>query len=185
MNPIRVDQVDLRQVPRLASVKGRLGMTFLPGKHDQGRAGTHRRNLDDDVRTLRSVYAADTLVLLLEDHELYEARVTDLPSVMTVGCIKLVRFPIVDGGVATDRDALRDLLDDLLCRLVAGENLVVACRGGLGRTGTIVGCLLRDGGLGGDEAIALTRKSRDDTIENDRQEDFVRAWDWPAREILA
>ena len=73
-------------------------------------------------------------------------------------------------------DGLRRTLDDVLSRLRAGESVVVACRGGLGRTGTIVGCLLRDGGLDGDAAIALTRASRKNTIERDTQERFVRDW---------
>jgi protein-tyrosine phosphatase len=58
-------------------------------------------------------------------------------------------------------------------RLRAGKLVVVACRGGLGRTGTLVGCLLRDAGLTGPDAIALTRLSRAFTIENERQEAFV------------
>lgn len=36
--------------------------------------------------------------------------------------------------------------------------------------------LRRDGGLDGDAAIALTRFSRHDTIENRAQERFAEAW---------
>ena len=99
--------------------------------------------------------------------------------------IDLLRFPIVDMTVTADRDGLRAMLDDVLARIAAGQRVVVACRGGMGRTGTIVGCLLRDGGLDGDAAIALTRASRKDTIERDIQERFVEAWDWSPREVLA
>ena len=58
-----------------------------------------------------------------------------------------------------------------------GQSIVVACRGGLGRTGTAVGCLLRDGGLSGPEAVRLTRDSRRDTIERDTQVAFVESWE--------
>ena len=90
--------------------------------------------------------------------------------------IDFIRHPITDGGVPADRSALRHTLDDLRARLAGGETIVVACRGGLGRTGTVVGCLLRDDGLDGDAAIELTRASRHGTIENADQERFVNDW---------
>jgi protein-tyrosine phosphatase len=113
------------------------------------------------------------------------ARVTDLADAMAAAGVDLVRFPIPDMDVTTDRDGLRRVLDDVLARLRGGQCVAVACRGGLGRTGTIVACLLRDAGLDGDEAIALTRASRHDTIERQSQVDFVHDWSWPPREALA
>ena len=172
---IRVDWVDLRQAPALAASPGRLGMTFLPGK-DEGSGGSHHRDLDRDVERLRDVYSVDTVVLLVEDHELERLRVPDIAEEMEAHGIDLVRHPIPDGSFPADRVALRATVDGLLARLANGENVVVACRGGLGRTGTVVGCLLRDCGLDGDDAIALTRASRPGTIETDEQERFVASW---------
>ena len=143
---IRVDWVDLRQAPALAASPGRLGMTFLPGK-DEGSGGSHHRDLDRDVERLRDVYAVDTVVLLVEDHELERLRVPDIAEEMEAHGIDLVRHPIPDGGFPADRVALRGTVDCIRARLANGGNVVVACRGGLGRTGTVVGCLLRDGGL--------------------------------------
>lgn len=187
-NPIRVDWVDLASVPRLrgvAAASGRLGMTFLPGKQRDGWSGLHWRDLAADVARLRGEVGVDALLLLVEDHELEAAGVPDIEAVTTGEGIDLVRFPIVDTQVTPDRDGLRLTLDDALARLVAGQSVVVACRGGLGRTGTIVGCLLRDGGLDPGAAIALTRASRKHTIETGAQEQFVTDWDWPVRDALA
>ncbi len=175
-NPIRVDWVDLKKVPGLAGSPGRLGMTFLPGKHDEGSAGRHRRDLERDARWLREAYCLDAVLLLVEDHELRECRVPNIAGVLAANHIDLLRYPIVDQGVPADRTALRGVLDDVRARLVTGESIVVACRGGLGRTGTVVGSLLRDGGLDVAQAIALTRAARHDTIENDAQEHFVGTW---------
>jgi ADP-ribosylglycohydrolase len=176
MNPIRVDWVDLKKVPGLAASPGRLGMTFLPGKHDDGSAGKHRRDLVGDVRWLRDAYNVDAFVLLVGDDELHDCRVPNIADVMATHGIDLIRDPIHDGGVPADRAALRHSLDGIRARLANGENIAVACRGGLGRTGTVVGCLLRDGGLDVTAAIALTRASRKKTIENIDQERFVEAW---------
>ena len=53
---------------------------------------------------------------------------------------------------------------------------MVACRGGLGRTGTAVACLLVDGGVAPAEAIARVRAARPGTVERRVQEEFVRDW---------
>lgn len=178
-NPIRVNWVDLASVPGLrgaAGAGGRLGMTFLPGEQRDGWSGLHWRDLESDVRVLRQDHGVDALLLLVEDHELEAARVPHLASAMASQDIELLRFAIVDMEVTTDAPGLRRTLDEVLTRLREGKSVAVACRGGLGRTGTVVGCLLRDGGLDGDAAIDLTRASRKHTIERDTQERFVRAW---------
>lgn len=175
-DPIRVNWVDLRKVPALSTSPGRLGMTFLPGKQGEGWSGTHRRNLQRDVRWLREAYDVDTFLLLVEDHELRLLSVPNIAAVMTEHGIELLRHPIPDGGVPADHAAFGRTLDEVRARLARGQSVVVACRGGLGRTGTIVGCVLRDGGLDGDAAIALTRASRHGTIENPEQERFVMGW---------
>lgn len=187
---IRVDWVDLARVPGLRGVAGSasggaLGMTFAPGKHDWGLVGIHRRDLATDVARLRDAERVDAFVLLIEDHELARLKITGLPAAMAAAGIELIRFPVLDGSVPRDRDAFRALLDGLLARLARGSRIVVACRGGLGRTGTLVGCLLRDGGLSGTDAIQLTRDTRRRTIEWAIQEQFVEAWDWEPREVVA
>lgn len=172
---IRVDWVqDLESLPRFRGVVaagGGLGMTVAPGRRD--------------VAALRGVERVDTFVLLIEDHELELLDDPGIAAAMAEAGIELLRFAIVDGSVPVPGGGFRSLLDDLLARLARGQRVVVACRAGLGRTGTLVGCLLRDGGLDGDSAIATTRASRPDTIENERQEAYVNGWDWPPREALA
>jgi protein-tyrosine phosphatase len=160
-------------------------MTFLPGKQRDGWSGMHWRDLPTDAWRLHEEFGIDLFLLLVEDHELEWARVPELAEAMAAAGVELVRFPIPDMDVTTDRDGLRRVLDDVLVRLRGGQCVAVACRGGLGRTGTIVACLLRDAGLDGDEAIALTRASRHDTIERQSQVDFVHDWTWPPREALA
>jgi hypothetical protein len=181
-DPIRVDWVKGDQ-PWWAP--GQLGMTFLPGKQRDGWSGPHWRDLEVDVARLRDVHGVDAFLLLVEDHELEGARVPEIASVMADAGIEFLRFPIRDMEVTEDRGGLRAALDDVLTRLRAGQRVAVACRGGLGRTGTIVGCLLRDAGLDADEAIALTRASRRNTIERDIQERFVADWDGQGREAPA
>ena len=178
-NPIRVDWVDLARVPLLARAPGHLGMTLLPGKQLEGMAGEHWRDLDLDAAELRDRHGIGALLLLIEDHELKACRVVDIGERLAESGIELVRYPIVYGGVPSDRDKFRTMLDSIFQRLDCGGSIAVASRGGLGRTGTVVACLLRDGGLTAEEAIALTRETRHHTVEW-KQEPFVRDWDWPS-----
>jgi protein-tyrosine phosphatase len=176
VHPLRVDWVDLGWVPGLAATRGRLGMTFLPGKQRHGLTGLHWRDLDADLARLHNDLGVDTLLLLVEDHELHAARVSDIAAACAAHGIDLIRFPIPDLDVPTDREAYRTQIDGCRRRIEEGRTVVLACRGGLGRTGTAVGCLLRDGGLDAEAAIALTRASRPGTIETPAQEAFVRTW---------
>ena len=175
-HPIRVDWVDLSSVPGLAQVPGRLGMTFLPGKRRAGLAGNHWRDLAADAERLRTVHGVDHLLLLVEDHELEASGVPDIAAAMATAGIALHRHPITDWDVPSDPDAFRATLDLVRGLLADGRPVVVACHGGLGRTGTVVACLLRDGGLDAESAIRLTRATRHGAIENATQERFVEAW---------
>lgn len=175
-HPLYVNWVEPGAVPAAAGWTGRLGMTILPGKHDHGIAGLHWRDLDRDVTRLARDLGVDTFLLLVEDHELLATGTTAIARTMTAHGIELLRFPIVDRDVPPDRAAYASLLADVEDRLRATRTVVIACKGGLGRTGTTVACLLRDAGLDADEAIALTRASRKGTIENATQEAFVRSW---------
>lgn len=67
-------------------------------------------------------------------------------------------------------------LQGLLERVHGGQNVVVACMSGLGRTGTTVACFLREAGLKGDDAIISTRWEREGAIETQEQAYFV--WHW-------
>ena len=175
--PLRLDMVDLSDVPGLASATGMLGMTFLPGKRRDGWTGPWWRDLDEDGDALRSIHGADALLVLVEDHELESCGVPDIADRLPRDHgVTVLRHPIVDMGVPTDTTAYRAVLTDVLARAKAGQTVAIACRGGLGRTGTAVACLLVMAGLAPADAIALTRRSRHGTIERNEQEAFVRGW---------
>jgi len=175
-SPLRVDWVPLGDVPGLADTAGAVGMTLLPGKKRLGYSGPHWRDPAADARRLREVHGCGTFLLLVEDVDLAMSRAwATVPSLEAAG-IRVVRHPVPDLGVPGDPDAFRVTLDDVRACLRRGERVVVACRGGLGRTGTAVACLLVDGGVPPGEAIARVRAVRPGTVERPSQEAFVRAW---------
>lgn len=60
--------------------------------------------------------------------------------------VEIRRFPIQDLGVPS-RQQMRLILDALDGALALGRHIYVHCRGGIGRTGTVVGCFIARHGL--------------------------------------
>ena len=69
----------------------------------------------------------------------------------TVPC-EVIRFDIPDFGVPSDRSAFWELALGIAERLRAGDNLLIHCAAGRGRTGTLAECVLI--ALGADTAAA-------------------------------
>jgi protein-tyrosine phosphatase len=62
------------------------------------------------------------------------------------------RFPIGDFGLPT-RSQMADILNAIDSALGSGRKVYVHCWGGIGRTGTTVGCYLVRQGLSGEQAL--------------------------------
>jgi hypothetical protein len=68
------------------------------------------------------------------------------------------RFAIPDFGVPSST-LMRATLDAIYAAIDAGERLYLHCWGGVGRTGTVVGCLLREQGFDAADALdVIARK---------------------------
>lgn len=68
--------------------------------------------------------------------------------------VEHLRFPIRDMGIPADPGLMREALDAIDAATEAGGTVYVHCLGGIGRTGTLVGCYLARRGLSGEESLA-------------------------------
>ncbi len=84
-------------------------------------------------------------------------------------------LPIPDMDVP-GLDAALKLVDEVEDRIAENGTAVYHCRGGRGRTGTLIACHFVRRGMTGDDAIAVTRRCNPKWIETDGQLEFVRAF---------
>ena len=99
--------------------------------------------------------------------------------------IEYLRKPIRDHGLPEKREHMMEILDCLHDALRSGRPAYVHCRAGIGRTGMVVGCLLVERGLTGEEALdelaRVWQQSERSKIwpmvpETEAQADYVRRW---------
>ena len=169
-NPIRVDWIPTALWP------GQLGLTFAPGKKGESllQPGvTHNRSVEADMQELAR-QGATVVAPLIEDFEFEMLGMDNYHDFAGQSGLSVSACPIVDRQVPSDRARFGEFLDELTDALLDGKNVVVHCRGGLGRAGLTAACLLVQAGMEPDAAMALVRQARPGAIENARQEEFVR-----------
>lgn len=67
-----------------------------------------------------------------------------------------ISIPVPDMGVASP-DIMHRILDEIDARVAQGQTVYVHCWGGVGRTGTVIGCHLVRRGSDGAAALATVR----------------------------
>jgi protein-tyrosine phosphatase len=174
--PIHVDWVDSDLLGD--ELPGRLGLTILPGKRGAsvrypGRV--YRRDLRADLERLHAL-GVRLLVLLVEDWELRRWGDPALEAHAAEVGIIVGRLPIPDGGVPPSVSAVDEVLADVRRGRTSGD-VVVACMGGVGRSGTVAACALVAAGRSPDGAIAHLRRVRHPTaVETPEQVEFVNTY---------
>lgn len=159
---------------------GGVGVTFAPGKYQEiAMTGAWGRDLDIDISAIRQ-WGAKHLISLLEPWEFKELRIESLPEVASRQGISWHGLPITDGA-APDGRLLQEwpqlgleLVDDLL----SGKRVVVHCKGGLGRAGTVAAMLLLQARtvVEASDAIRMVRSVRPGAVETTAQEEFLESW---------
>lgn len=157
----------------------------LPGRL---LAGAYPGSLEEGISRERIgrllALGVDRFVDLTEDGEL-----APYAQLLPLG-VEHYRRAIRDHSVPTDPSRMRETLGTLERWLEDGRCIYVHCHAGIGRTGTVVGCLLVERGLSGDDALAALnwawKQSARAEIwpsvpETEAQVEYVRTWVRQAR----
>jgi ADP-ribosyl-[dinitrogen reductase] hydrolase len=172
ISPLQIDAVP---VP---GTGGLIGMTSCPGKDEYAglgiASGPWKRDLDLDLQVIRD-WQARALVTLIETFEFELLSVPELPERTRAFGLRWFHLPIVDVWVP-DRlfeEEWERVGAELRQILREDGRIVLHCRGGLGRTGTIAARLLVEFGMDSREAIRRVRAARKGAIQTREQEEYV------------
>jgi len=157
--------------------RGSIGITFAPGKHDRHAiGGPWARDLTKDLDAI-AAWNAKAVVTLIEWHEFLLLGIPDLGAEVQRRGMEWLHLPIRDVSTPGSEFEERWPADSkrLRQRLDACENIVVHCRGGLGRAGMISARLLVESGIESEAAIDRVRAARPGAIETPQQEEWVRS----------
>lgn len=154
---------------------GRIGITFCPGKVDpHAMTGAWDRDLAVDLDKVRD-WGAQAVVTLVEREELRLLRVENLGDEVMRRGMRWLHLPIVDMSIPGARFEAEWTIagHELHAMLRRRSDILVHCRGGLGRAGTTAARLLVELGMAPGEAIAAVRAVRPGAIETAQQEQYV------------
>lgn len=159
---------------------GAIGITFAPGKRQSvAVTGSWCRDLTTDLAAIKDWGATD-LVTLLEPHEFLELGIADLPNAARALGLSWHGLPITDGAAPDERFLVpwRLLGPAMREGILDGQRVVVHCKGGLGRAGTVACLLLMAVSVPAtaDQAMAMVRSVRPGAIETAEQESFLQGW---------
>jgi ADP-ribosyl-[dinitrogen reductase] hydrolase len=164
------------QINSVSATGGQIGLTFCPGKkqaHSVG--GPWDRDLNVDLEAIKE-WGAVGLVTLIEDHEFEELVVPELGTETENQGMEWYHLPIRDVSIPNEQFEANWAYAGhrLRALLLNGKKIVLHCKGGLGRTGTIAARLLVELGNEPGVAIDAVRAARPGAIETTSQEDYVR-----------
>ena len=156
---------------------GHIGITFCPGKKQPNAAtGAWDRDIKRDIAAIAD-WNASAVVTLVEDHELKALAVPDLGDMVRAHHMDWFHLPIPDVSVPPSSFEAQWVAvgEGLRSRLRDGFNILVHCKGGLGRAGTIASRLMIELGVAPKDAVARVRSARPGAIETLGQLDYVMA----------
>ena len=154
---------------------GRIGLTFCPGKYDpDAMTGYWERDLELDLDAICD-WGAAAVVTLVEHKELAELRIERLGEAVTRRNLAWFHLPIIDASIP-DKQFERQWEisgNELRSLLRSRRDVLIHCKGGLGRTGLVAALLLVELGMAPEVAIARVRAVRPGAIETHAQKRYV------------
>ncbi len=170
--PIRADCIT-DEALGLPKGSGAIGMTPPPGVKDWN----WDREMKMDMRRLRERWRTDVLVSLIENYEYERYKLEGYAEEAEASGVAVEEFPIVDVDIPREEqvEEYADLVGMIVGCLREGRNLVVHCRGGIGRTGTVVSSVLVGLGHDADDAMKIANAARKNEVpETEPQREYVR-----------
>lgn len=124
----------------------------------------------DSLRAIKNIQTVDAIVSLLqhpeEELDLYQKKAAEAE-------IELFNCPLTDGSVPNEKE-LDQIIQFIDRQLKEKKTVVVHCKAGRGRTGTIIAAWLIRKGDTFEQAVKTVRTANPLTIESEEQMEFLR-----------
>ena len=168
-DPLRIDELPF------GPGRGVIGITFCPGKQGDSVAGSPwQRDLARDLDAI-AAWGARAVITLIEPHEMALLNVRELGREVQARGMTWHHLPIVDVDVPDERfETGWAMSGEQVTRLLRdGARVLVHCRGGRGRAGTVAALLAIELGVAPSLAVRHVRMARHGAIETPQQERWV------------
>lgn len=146
---------------------GRLNLAAAPGKKDR----KWNRNLELDLSIMKK-QGIDIIICLLEWGEMFNLKLIDYPKKAQEAGFIFYHLPIKDMNIPRFKE-INALVPIIVDFIATGHNVLIHCRSGYGRAGTICACCLAHFGFDGSTAINQVRIRRPGAIQTELQEECV------------
>lgn len=118
----------------------------------------------------------DIVLCLLTWEEMEKLNMMKYPKFLKDKGILFLHLPIFDGYIPSISE-MKPVVNKLVHKLLSGNNILIHCRCGYGRAGTIAACILLHFNYTSINAIKLIRDRRDKAIQTKHQEQFISKYE--------
>ncbi|MBI1770977.1 MAG: dual specificity protein phosphatase family protein [Burkholderiales bacterium] len=125
--------------------------------------------IEDEFRGIAQ-FGISRLVSLLETHEIRDLGLQAAPDLCAANQINFMHYPIKDRGLPSSFSATQKVVTQLHDAISSGDNTVIHCRAGIGRTGLLAAAVLIRHGFDAAAALAMISKARGVTVPDTEEQ---------------
>lgn len=146
--------------------KSVLSISCTPGKN--------KNNVKKDVDKIKNS-GYNIVLCLLTWEEMENMNMIDYPDYLKKSGILFLHMPVLDGYIPSIKEA-KPVINKIVYNIVSGNNVLIHCRCGYGRAGTIASCILLHFNYSVKSSIELIRNRRKGAIQTLSQEKFIEIY---------